>query len=134
MANAGEDYMDKRLRWMEENIDGAYNAVHPPGHDHAGSHCTNSGTFILVCCYIEALGKVLMKGPGGSARRFQEFLRVCMSDFLSESNARTDLSLPGDHLLYRSIDVDLFMVIRTQVSVGAGAVLRESIGSQMVVS
>jgi hypothetical protein len=98
---AHEDFMDKRLRWMEENVNGAYNAVHPQGHDQEGGHCTNSGTCILVCCYIEALGKVIMKGQPGSKARFKEFLRVCMNDFLAESNARTDLTLPGDELLYK---------------------------------
>ena len=49
---SGEDVMDRRLRWMRENIDGAYHATHPPGHENEGMHCTNSGTCIIVCCYM----------------------------------------------------------------------------------
>ena len=107
--------MDRRLRWMTENLNGAYTARHPEGHPRAGDHCTNSGTCIIVCCYINALGKVLLKGgppkrgrlkhPRPDFARFQEFLRLCMSDFLSESNT---IGLPptprertgGDEWLY----------------------------------
>ena len=86
-----EDTFDRTLRWMTENLNGAYSAKHPEGHPHAGDHCTNSGTCIIVCSYINALGKVLYKGGPLSYRgrdfaRFQKFLRLCMSDFLSESN------------------------------------------------
>jgi hypothetical protein len=110
MAKAGEDLMDQTLRWMTENLNGAYNAVHPDGHPKAGNHCTNSGTCILVCCYINALGKVLLKGgPLKPNRRdflrFREFLQRCMDDFLIQSQA---MSLPqtpkgrtgGDEWLY----------------------------------
>jgi hypothetical protein len=111
MAKAREDAMEQRLRWMTENVNGAYMARHPEGHPSAGDHCTNSGTCIIVCCYINALGKVLLKGgpPMGSARRdfvrFREFLRCCMSDFLDESSARSWPQTPrgrtgGDEWLY----------------------------------
>jgi hypothetical protein len=66
--------MDRTLRWMCENLEGAYTAKYPAGHTKAGKHCTNSGTCVLVCCYIEALGKVLLKGKGGNRERFSEFL------------------------------------------------------------
>ena len=90
MAKTGESKMDERLRWMSENVQGAYNARHPAGHikDGGDDHCTNSGTCILVFCYMEALGKVLLKGNHGSGRRFQEFVERCMPDLDSELQAR----------------------------------------------
>jgi hypothetical protein len=111
MTSPYEDAMEKRLRWMTENLNGAYMARHPEGHKNAGSHCTNSGTCIITCCYINALGKVFLKGgPSGKHNRrdfarFQAFLKLCMNDFLSESSA---MSLPptprgrsgGDEWLY----------------------------------
>lgn len=116
VTKAREDAMEKRLRWMWENLNGAYTARHPEGHPGAGRHCTNSGTLIIVCCYINALGKVLLKGgpskkgPKKHQRpdfaRFQEFLRVCMSDFFNESSAMTwpptprGRSASGDEWLY----------------------------------
>lgn len=105
MTKVREDVVVKTLRWMTENLNGAYTAVHPPGHEHAGKHCTNSGTCILVCCYINALGKVLLKGGGRDFTRFREFLRLCMSDFVTESSARVFPLTPkgrsgGDEWLY----------------------------------
>lgn len=115
MKNASENAVERTLRWMDENLMGAYNAKHPPGHLHERDHCTNSGTCILVCCYINALGKVLLKGgppKRGRSRhvrpdfeRFREFLRRCMSDFLSESDAMNLPQTPrgrtgGDEWLY----------------------------------
>jgi hypothetical protein len=115
MVKVREDQMDQRLRWMTENLNGAYMARHPEGHPSAGKHCTNSGTCIIVCCYINALGKVLLKGgPVKRGRskacrpdfaRFKEFLRRCMPDFLSESDAMNLPSTPrkrtgGDEWLY----------------------------------
>ncbi len=115
MTMVREDTVERTLRWMTENLMGAYNATHPPGHPHAGDHCTNSGTCILVCCYINALGKVLLKGgplkrgrlrhPRPDFARFREFLRLCMSDFLSESCATGLPPTPrgqigGDEWLY----------------------------------
>ena len=111
MAVKRESFMERTLRWMTENLMGAYNAKHHQGHPHEGDHCTNSGTCILVCCYINALGKVLLKGgpPKNTQRRdfvrFREFLRLCMNDFLTESNARTWPPTPkkrsgGDEWLY----------------------------------
>jgi hypothetical protein len=88
MAKPGEDAMAQRLRWMEENVDGAYHARHPKGHDEEGGYRTNSGTCILVSCYMEALGKVLMRGTSGPGRRFREFLQRCMGDLISEAKAR----------------------------------------------
>jgi hypothetical protein len=114
MTNAHEDAMEQRLRWMTENLNGAYNARHPEGHPNAGGHCTNSGTCIIVCCYINALGKVLLKGgpsrrshPRPDFARFQAFLQQCMSDFLSESNAMNLPPTPkgrtgGDEWLYEA--------------------------------
>jgi hypothetical protein len=64
----------------------------------------------LACCYINALGKVLLKGgpPAGGRRdflRFGEFLRVCMPDFLAQSQVRQWPLTPrgrrgGDEWLY----------------------------------
>jgi len=94
MTRGREDIVEKTLRHMTENLNGAYNAMHPEGHPNAGDHCTNSGTCILVCCYINALGKILSRGgpPEGTRRRdfirFREFLKRCMNDFLVESNMR----------------------------------------------
>jgi hypothetical protein len=95
---------------MSENLNGAYDARHPPSHSSAGKHCTNSGTCILVCCYINALGKVLLKG-GPSARfrrdfvRFDRFLQACMNDFVTESASRSWPATPkgrrsGEEWLY----------------------------------
>jgi hypothetical protein len=106
-----EDPMEKRLRWMIENLNGAYMARHPEGHPNAGRPCTNSGTCIIVCCYINGLGKVLLKGgppknsPRRDFRRFQAFLRSCMNDFLIESDTMGLPSTPknksgGDEWLY----------------------------------
>jgi len=115
MTKAREDAMEQRLRWMTENLMGAYMAQHPKGHPKAGDYCTNSGTCIIVCCYINALGKVLLKGgppkhgPSGYRRRdferFQAFLQRCMNDFLGESGAMGLPSTPkgrsgGDEWLY----------------------------------
>ena len=52
-----EDLFDRTLRWMGENLDGANRAVSPHGHPRAGTPCTNSGTAIIVCCYITHLGR-----------------------------------------------------------------------------
>jgi hypothetical protein len=110
MTRANEDLVEQTLRWMTENLEGAYNAKHPLNHPRAGDHCVNSGTCILVCCYINALGKVLLKDGPASKRdrdfvRFSEFLQRCMRDFLSESSARGLPSTPrgrsgGDWWLY----------------------------------
>lgn len=111
MTKSKEDAMERTLRWMTENLNGAYMARHPEGHRNAGDHCTNSGTCIIACCYINGLGKVLLKGgpPKGSPRRdfkrFQAFLRFCMNDFLSESDAMRLPPTPknrsgGDEWLY----------------------------------
>lgn len=115
MTKAKEGAVERTLRWMTENINGAYTAKHPEGHPRAGYHCTNSGTLIIVCCYINALGKVLLKGgpskhgPSGYRRRdferFQAFLKLCMNDFLSESIAMCLPPTPrgqsgGDEWLY----------------------------------
>ena len=115
MTRAREDAVERTLRWMTENLNGAYIAKHPEGHPRAGYHCTNSGTCILACCYIGALGKVLWKGgplkgdkqfSRRDFARFQKFLQLCMSDFLTESNTVSLPSLPkgrsgGDELLYK---------------------------------
>ena len=115
MTKPKEDGLDRTLRWMTENLNGTYTAKHPQGHAHAGDHCTNSGTCIIVCCYINALGKVLLKGgpskhgPTGYRRRdferFQKFLQLCMNDFLSESDLMNLGQTPkgnsgGDEWLY----------------------------------
>jgi hypothetical protein len=86
-----EDALDRTLRWMSDNVSGALNAVYPPEHPRAGDHCTNSGTGLITCCYINALGKVLLKGGCNDAERFKTFVRQCMQDFLQ---ARSTLSLP----------------------------------------
>ena len=37
MRTLGEDAMEQRLRWMMENLNGAYTARHPKGHPKTGS-------------------------------------------------------------------------------------------------
>ena len=108
MTEAREDPVERTLRWMTETVEGAYNARHPQGHPKAGTHCVNSGTCILVFCYINALGKVLLtggppkRGPSRHPRpdfaRFQEFLRLCMGDFLRESSAKGLPPTPRGHM------------------------------------
>jgi hypothetical protein len=89
MAESHEDLMDRTLRWMGDNLQGANNAKYPPGHPQEGDHCVNSGTCILVCCYINVLGKVLLKGRRASDfRRFRAFLDHCMHDFLDETSSK----------------------------------------------
>jgi hypothetical protein len=66
-----EDAMERTTRWMVENLTGAYNAVHPQGHPHAGEHCTNSATLIIVFCYMDGLGKVLLKDS--ASKNFEHF-------------------------------------------------------------
>jgi hypothetical protein len=115
MTKAKEDECDRKLRWMTENLNGAYAAKHPEGHKNAGKHCTNSGTCIILFCYINALGKVLLKGgphKNGSSgfrrrdfERFQKFLQLCMNDFLIESDSMELGQTPkgksgGDEWLY----------------------------------
>lgn len=115
MAKSREDAMEQRLRWMMENLNGAYMAQHAEGHPNAGKHCTNSGTCIIACCYINALGKVLLKGgpprrgPSRQERpdfvRFHEFLQRCMNDFMMESSSINWPPTPrgrigGDEWLY----------------------------------
>ena len=85
--------MDRTLRWMKENLDGAYYAKFPQGHEKSGKHCTNSGTALIIFCYINVLGKILLKGGpprrNGVSRdrlRFIEFLEQCMPDFIQESS------------------------------------------------
>jgi len=80
--------MDRTLRWMEENLSGSYNAKYPPEHAKSGEHCTNSGTCLLICCYINILGKILLKGQSGDQKRFYEFVRLCMPDFIQESSGK----------------------------------------------
>jgi len=112
MAENHEDLMDRTLRWMGDNLRGAYTAKYPPEHPKAGQYCVNSGTCILVCCYINALGKVLLKGGPASKHsrrdfhRFREFLQRCMPDFLTESSSKVLPPTPkgkrrgGDEWLY----------------------------------
>jgi hypothetical protein len=104
----GEHIMDRTLRWMKENLEGAYEAVHPPDHCHAGGFRTNSGTCIIACCYIESLGKVLYKGspPRDKKLRLSKFLECCMPDFIAESDHKQFPATPakgpktGVHWLY----------------------------------
>lgn len=111
MVKKREDLMDKTLRWMGDNLRGAYAAKYVSGHPKEGQFCVNSGTCILVCCYINALGKVLLKGGPISRKerdfkRFREFLYRCMSDFLDESSRKILPPTPigrssgGDKWLY----------------------------------
>lgn len=83
-----EDLMDKTLRWMAENLDGAQKAVYAPEHEKAGRRCTNSGTGLIACCYINALGKVLLKGQPGDPARFKKFVTECMQDFLQAGSTK----------------------------------------------
>lgn len=115
MAIGQEDAMDRTLRWMMDNVLGAYTAVYDPTHPRKGDFCVNSGTCLLVCCYINSLGKVLLKGGPPKSRggvsvrrdfeRFREFLRCCLSDFQSESAQKALPLTPkgrtgGDEWLY----------------------------------
>lgn len=108
---SGEDLLDRTTRWMTDNVQGAYTAVDPKD----GGFRVNSGTCLLVCCYVNSLGKVLLKGgppksQGGQRvrqdfERFREFLRRCMSDFLNESAQKPLPPTPkgrtgGDEWLY----------------------------------
>lgn len=89
--------------------------MYPADYPKKGKPCVNSGACILVCCYINALGKALLKGGPPSKRgrkrvcqdfeRFREFLQRCMPDFLSESGQRALPPTPkkqigGDEWLY----------------------------------
>ena|SRR5215203_220094 len=81
---------------MQGNLEGAYNAKHPADHENAGEYCTNSGTCVIACCYINALGKVLLKGGPARAKdvrrdfeRFEAFVEQCMPDFVTESAGLT---------------------------------------------
>lgn len=96
----GEDDMDQRLRWMQENVEGAYYAVHPEGHRQAGKHSVNSGTCIIILCFINALGKVLTKAQPGDRKRFERFVELCMDDFVAESKAKG--LMDGRGLLYKA--------------------------------
>ncbi len=115
MGNQKENLLEQTLRWMLDNLQGAYTAKYPEGHLKAGHPCVNSGTCILVCCYINALGKVLLKAGSPPKRghkrvskdfaRFQEFLKRCMPDFLTESDRKNLPPTPkggrgGDYWLY----------------------------------
>jgi hypothetical protein len=95
-----EDDMDQRLRWMQENVEGAYHAVHPLGHPHAGNHSVNQGTCIIVFCFINALGKVLKKASPGDRKRFERFVTLCMADFVNESKSKGLSDGPG--MLYKA--------------------------------
>ena len=91
--------IDRTLRWMKENLDGAYNARYSEGHEKSGQHCTNSGTCLLICCYINILGKVLCKGGPDKKvngkrikrdrQRFLQFAERCMPDLVTKSSAKT---------------------------------------------
>jgi hypothetical protein len=101
---SGEDLMDKTLRWMSENLDGAYRARYPSGHEKAGEPCTNSGTAIIVCCYINALGKVLRKGGVSTvSEHFMEFVNQCMPDLVNESKQlpAPEGKVPEEYWLYK---------------------------------
>jgi hypothetical protein len=107
MIKEHEDLIDQTLHWMHDNLQGAYNAKYPPKHPRAGKYCVNSGTCILVCCYINALGKVLLKGGGKDSQRFSKYLECCMPDFQYESMKKklqltlNGESMQGDRLLYK---------------------------------
>src|SRR5687767_3586737 len=90
-----EDLMERTLRWMGENLGGAHRATHPPEHRAAGTPCTNSGTGIIVCCYIDALGKVLLRGRGGVENRFRGFVNECMTDFMQAESTKKLPTRPG---------------------------------------
>ena len=75
------------------------------GHEKAGRHCTNSGTGILACCYIDSLGKVLTKGDKRVGYRFREFVRICMPNFFQADSTKALPRTPsgksgGEHWLY----------------------------------
>lgn len=92
MNAANESDLARTLRWMKNNVRGAYEAVHPPGTVDAGKHRVNSGTCLLVCCYINALGKVLWKGAAPpdrkDFRRFERFVSECMADYVAECDKK----------------------------------------------
>ncbi len=90
-----EHPLDRTLRWMRANLSGALNAKYPAGHSAAGDHCTNSGTGTLICCYIDALGKVLCRGASGNRRHFAAFLTQCMEPFLTARSTKALPDIPG---------------------------------------
>ena len=110
MAHEKEEAFLRVLRWMRENIDvvsSVYrteaNAVavdvalnldadgnprrisddRPPDLD---SWFLNSATGLVCCCYMDALGKVILRGKGGY--RLNTFATAHMPDLVAECNAK----------------------------------------------
>jgi hypothetical protein len=89
-----ETPLEQTARWMLDNVRGAYESVYPPGHPAVGEFRVNSGTCLLICCYANALGKVLLHGGPPVERdgkrirrdfeRFREFITTCMPDIETE--------------------------------------------------
>lgn len=98
MTGASETDFERTLRWMTNNVRGAYEAVHASGTPDAGKPRVNSGTCLLVCCYMNALGKVLWKGlvppDRRDFRRFERFIEKCMPDFVHECGGKKFPSTP----------------------------------------
>lgn len=123
--------------------------AHTTQHEHNPSppkdqigHCTNSGTCIIVCCYINGLGKVLWKGqepkpikgqprPRTDFLRFQKFLHDCMND--SSLNRPHEVTYPNPVMscCIRCFGAGLFMVIPKRATIGDAAGRPESIGLLM---
>lgn len=105
---SAKDDFDRVLRWMVENLTVASSiyrstektiAVDPGisvdsnGHpqrisedlpSNLDSWFLNSGSALIACCYVDALGKVVLGGTGGKRAGFERFLTDHMGDFVAE--------------------------------------------------
>jgi len=59
--------------------------VDPPKHD---SWLLSTVAALACCCYIDALGKVLLHGSGSNLNHFREFIARYMPDFMEECKRR----------------------------------------------
>jgi hypothetical protein len=110
MAHEKEEAFLRVLRWMRENIDVVSSVYRtnakavsvdtalnldadghprrsgsdlPPDLD---SWFLNSATGLVCCCYMDALGKVVLKGQGG--HRLNTFATAHMPDLVAECDAK----------------------------------------------
>jgi len=89
-----ESELERTTRYMLDNVHGAYESKYSPPHPAHGQPRVNSGTCLLICCYIGALGKALLYGGPAEKRegervrrdfeRFHEFVSRCMPDVEEE--------------------------------------------------
>jgi hypothetical protein len=57
----------------------------PADHD---NWCLNSACGLIACCYMDALGKVHLKGTGTKRQNFEAFPTNYMKDFVAECTAK----------------------------------------------